>query len=184
MRFNIASTLSLLAVLAASPAFAQDAATADNVFPTSEEIADETNGVVAHHGDWEIRCNPDGENCRLFQAGFDVDGNEIANISLQTLPEGSAAVLGVVVVTPLLTLLPRGVTMGVDEGVPASYPYSWCDRQGCFARFGMTQGQVDSMKAGNAAYLSLYTIVDQSKEIRADVSLVGFTAAFNDLMSR
>lgn len=184
MRLKIVSILSILAALAAAPVLAQDATTADENFPTSEALSDEANGVVARHGDWQIRCAADGANCRMFQAGFDEEGNEIANISLQPLPEGSAAQLGASVVTPLLTLLPRGVTMGVDDGVPAAYPYSWCDRAGCYARFGMTTSQVDAMKAGNSAYLSLFAITDQNKEIRATVSLVGFTDAFDDLMAR
>jgi len=184
MRLKIISVISTLLALAAAPAFAQDAETADENFPTAEALADDANGVVARHGDWQIRCAPDSNNCRMFQAGFDSDGNEIANITLQPLPEGSAAILGASVVTPLLTLLPRGVTLGVDDGVPAAYPYSWCDRAGCYARFGMTAGQVDAMKSGNSAYLSLFAIVDQEKEIRAEVSLTGFTAAFDDLMSR
>ncbi|MCF6305939.1 MAG: invasion associated locus B family protein [Rhodobacteraceae bacterium] len=184
MRLKIISTLTFLAALAVAPVLAQDATTADENFPTSQALQDEANGVVARHGDWQVRCAPEGNNCRMFQAGFDEEGNEIANISLQPLPEGSAAQLGVSVVTPLLTLLPRGVTMGVDDGVPAAYPYSWCDRAGCYARFGMTSGQVDAMKAGNSAYLSLFAITDQNKEIRAAISLTGFTDAFDDVMAR
>jgi len=184
MRLKITTILTFLAALATAPVLAQDAETADQNFPTAEAIADDANGVVARHGDWQIRCAPEGNNCRMFQAGFDEEGNEIANISLQPLPEGSAALLGASVVTPLLTLLPRGVTMGIDDGVPAAYPFSWCDRAGCYARFGMTTGQVDAMKAGTSAYLSLFAIVDQSKEIRASVSLVGFTDAFDDLVAR
>lgn len=184
MRIQFATTLSVVAMLATTPVIAQDATSADQAFPTSEAIADDANGVVARHNEWEVRCDAETEACLLFQAGFDDEGNEIANISLQTLPEGSAAVLGVTVVTPLLSLLPRGVTMGIDDGVPAAYPYSWCDKAGCYARFGMTQGQVDAMKAGNSAYISLFAIVNQSKEIRANVSLAGFTAAFEDLASR
>jgi len=178
------SALTFLTVMAASSVLAQDAATADENFPTAEALSDQAIGVVARHGDWAIRCDPTTEICRMFQAAFDAEGNEVANITLQLLPEGAAAVLGAVVVTPLLTLLPRGVTMGIDDGVPASYPYSWCDRVGCYARFGMTSAQVDAMKAGNSAYLKLFQVVDQSAEIEANVSLLGFTAAFDDLLAR
>ncbi len=184
MRLNIFSIFTLLAALATAPVLAQEAATADETFPTSEAISDQANGVVARYGDWEIRCSAEVDNCRMFLAGFDDEGNEIANISLQPLPEGSAAVLGASVVTPLLTLLPRGVTMGIDDGVPAAYPYSWCDRAGCYARFGMTESQVNAMKSGNSAYLSLFAIVDQTEEIRASLSLIGFTDAFDDLTAR
>ncbi|MBL4807239.1 MAG: invasion associated locus B family protein [Rhodobacteraceae bacterium] len=180
MRIKFASSLALLAALTATPILAQDDAVSANAeFPTLQALADEANGVVSRHGDWEIRCQDD--SCRMFLAAFDDEGNEVANISMQTLPEGAAAKLGVVVITPLLSLLPRGVTMGIDDGVPASYPYSWCDRAGCYARFGMTDAQIDAMKSGNSAYLSIYTIVEQDSEIRANISLTGFTAAFEEL---
>ncbi len=183
MRLIPLSTIALLAAIAL-PAHAQDAATADETFPTEQANADAANGVVARHGDWQIRCPGESNRCVLFVPAFDPEGNEVANITFQALPEDSAAVLGTVVVTPLLTLLPRGLTMGVDDGVPASYPYGWCDPAGCYSRFGMTAGQVDAMKAGTNAYLRIFTIVNPDTEILANISLTGFTAAVEDLQSR
>lgn len=188
MRTHLTTTIATLALITSFGAGAvlaqEDASEADQVFPTSDALADEQNGVVEHHGDWEIRCTDGESNCRMFQSAFDTEGNEVANISMQALPEGSAAQLGVVVITPLLTLLPRGMTMGVDDGVPASYPYSWCDRAGCYSRFGLTAVQVDAMKGGDEAYLEIYAITSGDAAVRATISLTGFTAAFDALSAR
>ena len=181
MRLLTTSSFALLLAFSGVSANAQDdAASADEAFPTAQALA----GIAATYGDWEIHCNEDGANCRMAQTGQDPEGNQIASVSMQKLPEGSAAQLGVVVITPLLTLLTRGMTMGVDDGVPAAYPYSWCDNKGCYARFGLTAAQVDEMKNGNEAYVEIYAITAADAPIRASLSLSGFTAAFDDLQGR
>ena len=153
-------------------------------FPTDKQLADQANGTVAHFGDWEIRCAEDGSNCRMVELALDDGGNSVVSISMQVLPEGGAAQLGVVMVSPLLTLLPRGISVAVDAGVPAAYPFSWCDRQGCYARFGLTAAQVDAFKGGTSAKINIFAVTDPKNPVQASLSLTGFTDAMTDLSGR
>jgi len=171
-------------VLAATSLMGSAALAQDSEFPTQQELADQSNGTVARHGDWEIRCGEDGAECRMVQLALDAEGNSVVSITMQTLPEGSSAQLGVVMVSPLLTLLPRGISLSVDDGVPAAYPFSWCDRQGCYARFGLTTAQVDTFKAGTTANINIFAVTDAENPVQASISLSGFTDTVADLSER
>jgi len=153
-------------------------------FPTERQIQDEANGVVARYGDWQIACGEDGTNCRMMQLALDAEGNSVVNVSMQSLPEGSSAQLGVVMVSPLLTLLPRGISVSVGDGVPAAYPFRWCDARGCYARFGLTAAQVEAFKAGDAATISIFAVTDEQNPVQASLLLSGFTDAIADLAAR
>jgi invasion protein IalB len=87
-------------------------------------------------------------------------------------------------VSPLLTLLPRGISVAVGDGVPAAYPFSWCDQQGCYARFGLTAAQVEAFKAGTDAKINIFAVTDSENPVQATLSLVGFTDAVADLSAR
>jgi len=180
MRTKIMS--SLLAFVLAAPLAAQETAATD--FPTSDEARDQANGVVARYEGWEIRCPEGAEVCRLVSRGLDADGNEVVNIAMQALPAGGAAEMGVTVVTPLLTLLPRGVTVRLDENAPAGFPFSWCDIQGCYARYGLTSDEVQGLRDGSAIKVSIFAVTNQGEPIEASISLAGFTAAAADLAAR
>ena len=156
----------------------------DSEFPTLQELADKENGVVARYGDWQIQCADGATSCRMAQLALDADGNSVVSVSMQTLPEGGSAQLGVVMISPLLTLLPRGISVAVDTGVPAAYPFSWCDRQGCYARFGLTANQVDAFKSGTNATISIFAVTDAENAVEATLSLTGFTDAMADLSAR
>jgi len=171
-------------VFAATSLMGAAALAQDSEFPTLQELADKENGTVARHEGWEIRCGEDGTNCRMVQLALDAEGNSVVSVTMQALPEGSSAQLGVVMVSPLLTLLPRGISVAVGDGVPAAYPFSWCDRQGCFARFGLTAAQVGAFKAGSDANINIFAITDPENPVQASLSLAGFTDAVADLSAR
>lgn len=174
----------LATVLTATSLIGTAAIAQDSEFPTDQEIADRANGVVARHGDWEIRCAEDGSNCRMVQLALDGEGNSVVSVTMQNLPEGSSAQLGVVMISPLLTLLPRGISVSVDDGVPAAYPFSWCDSQGCYARFGLTAAQVDAFKSGTTATINIFAVTDSENPVQAALSLSGFTDTVTDLSAR
>ncbi len=174
----------LATIIAATSLMGAVALAQDSDFPTLQELADQSNGTVARFGDWEIRCGEDGTNCRMVQLALDAEGNSVVNVTMQALPEGGSAQLGVVMVSPLLTLLPRGISVAVGDGVPAAYPFSWCDRQGCYARFGLTAAQVDGFKAGSTANINIFAVTDAENPVQAILSLNGFTDAIADLSAR
>ena len=132
-------------------------------------------------GDWQIRCAPEGDNCFMYQLALDGQQNPVAEFSLLKLPAEAEATAGVTVVTPLGTLLPAGLVLQVDGGERRQYPFSWCSQVGCFARFGLDDGSIDAMKRGNGGKVTLVSVSAPNAPVTLDVSLSGFTAAFDSL---
>ncbi|EKX59098.1 invasion associated locus B family protein [Cereibacter sphaeroides] len=138
--------------------------------------------VAATHGDWEQRCvrTEDGADpCQMYQLLKDGEGNSVAEISMFALPAGQQAAAGATIVAPLETLLTANLTMGVDAAKPKVYPFSWCNRAGCFARVGFTQAEVDAFKKGNKSVVTIVPAVAPDQKVALNVSLKGFTAAYD-----
>lgn len=150
-------------------------AAGDPAAPEVREIVRES------HGDWQIRCAPDGEECFMYQLVLDPEENPVAEFSLVRLPEGAEAAAGATVVTPLGTLLTAGLVLQVDSGEARQYPFSWCVQIGCFSRFGFDDASVAAMKRGSTAQMRLASIAAPEQPLTLDVSLSGFTAAFDSL---
>ncbi len=132
-------------------------------------------------GDWQIRCAPDGNECFMYQLALDAEKNPVAEVSILKLPEAAEADAGVTIVTPLGTLLPQGVVIQVDGGEKRQYPFAWCSQVGCFARFGLTKPSVDAMKRGKGGKITLVSIGAPQTPVVLDLSLSGFTAAYDSL---
>ena len=132
-------------------------------------------------GDWQVRCAPDGKECFIYQLAVDQAKNPVAEVSLLKLPEESEADAGVTVVTPLGTLLTTGVIFQVDAGEKRQYPFAWCSQVGCFARFGLTKPSIDTLKRGKSGTISLVSVGRPEQPVVLNLSLSGFTAAFDAL---
>ncbi len=158
-------------------------------FKTAEELAESAEPALGEgylrekQGEWEVRCIKgevvEEEECRLFNLLSDTDGNPIAQLDMQALPKGGKAVAGVDIATPLGSLLTAQVVMKIDAGKAKRYPYTWCDQQGCYARFGMTQAEIDAMKRGAKANVLIVSVAAPDQPLNLDLSLSGFTAAWN-----
>lgn len=132
-------------------------------------------------GDWQIRCAPDGNDCFMYQLALDAEKNPVAEVSILKLPEAAEADAGVTIVTPLGTLLPPGVVIQIDGGEKRQYPFAWCSQVGCFARFGLTKPTIDAMKRGKGGKIALVSIGAPQQPVTLDLSLSGFTAAYDSL---
>ncbi len=150
-------------------------------FPVGGVQQQPTETVRAVHGDWEIRCAGETDNCFMYQLLLDAEGTPVAEFSMIKLPIGSEAVAGATVVAPLGTLLTRGLTMRIDEGEATTYPFSWCTRPGCFARFGLTDLLINGMQTGGELRLVVFSIANAQAPVEVTASLNGFTAAFDEL---
>ena len=117
----------------------------------------------------------------MYQLALDEAKNPVAEVSLLKLPADADADAGVTVVTPLGTLLTNGVVLQIDSGEQRQYPFAWCSQVGCFARFGLTKPSIDSMKRGKAGKITLISIGRPEAPVVLDLSLSGFTAAFESL---
>lgn len=132
-------------------------------------------------GDWQVRCAPDGEDCFMYQLALDDEQNPVAEVSLLRLPAGETAVAGVTVVTPLGTLLPPGLGLQIDTNEARQYPFAWCSQVGCFSRFGLDEAAVNGMKRGRSGRLTLLSVGAPDRPVVLEVSLMGFTAAYDSL---
>ncbi|OCX63111.1 invasion associated locus B family protein [Thioclava sp. SK-1] len=173
---------------AEAPAPADDAAqatsgetpAADTNTPTEDGPGTTYEGET--FGDWGLQCmRTEGgtDPCQMYQLLKDQNGNSIADISLFPLPEGGQAVTGATVMVPLETLLTQNLVMQVDSSEPRIYPYTFCARNGCYARIGLTAAELAGLKRGNKATLTLVPVQAPDQKVTATVSLTGFTAAYD-----
>ncbi|MFD1511089.1 invasion associated locus B family protein [Lacimonas salitolerans] len=133
--------------------------------------------------DWAMECirMPEGEEepCQLFQSLNDENDNLVSNVRIFKLPEGQRAAGGALIAVPLETLLTAQVTIRVDQGQAKRYPFAVCDQLGCYARIGFTAEEIAAFKRGFTATVSITPFVAPDEPINLNMSLKGFTAAFD-----
>ena len=164
----------------AEPAEAETAEPADAEAPVTPQPGDIT---ITEHGDWEVRCESD-VNCLMYQLLRDEQLNPVAEITLLPLPAGGDAVAGVTIVTPLGTLLTEGIQWRVDSGRVVPRAFGWCTGVGCFSRFGVSNEELAGLKRGNVTKLRIVSVSNPEQPVVLDVSLTGFTAAWDDVSGR
>lgn len=159
----------------------------DETFPVAQDPKDVpgTEFVAEEHGDWKIICTSKGKdvepNCRLYQLLKDEAGAAVAELGIIALAKDSQAAAGVNFVTPLGTLLTAQASMRVDAGQTKRYPFSWCEQAGCITRFGLTNSELDNLKKGSKAVMTITAVASPKAPISLNVSLTGFTAAWDAL---
>lgn len=183
------ATAMVTALLLGLPAMAQDTGGQPQALELSTgEVIGNTGSdesyTGATHGDWELVCMraEEGEDpCQMYQLLRDTDGNATAEITLFPLPSGQQAVAGATILTPLETLLTAQLVMQVDDGAAKRYPFTFCTAIGCVARVGFTAAEVDAFRGGAEATWQLVPVAAPDQTVDLNMSLIGFTAAFNDL---
>jgi len=193
---KILTPISVAAILAAAPLAAQetdstaDSTTGQSVIDQTVDLGQPDDGsrqpgqeyVKEKIGDWELTClftGTDQEDpCSMVQILAGPAGDPLAEVSVLRLPEGSQAVALANVVVPLKTMLPARLKISVDGAPATAYNYYTCDVIGCLARVGLTQAELDAYKKGNKATLTLRPAEAPDQEINVELSLKGFTAAF------
>lgn len=139
------------------------------------------------HSDWQLRClrTPDGKDpCELYQLLRDERDTPVAEVSVVPFTgDDAAAVMNFV--APLETDLQAGIGLQIDSGKTSRYPFIVCAPIGCVSRLGMTQAELDTLKRGSKATVSLlpFGTRDEKDLVSLDVSLSGFTAGFTELQS-
>ncbi len=138
-------------------------------------------------GDWAHRCVTTAEGddpCNGYQLLLDTDGNSVAEFSIIPLASGGEAAAGGTIITPLETLLTRQITLQIDSGAARRYPFTFCTRTGCVARVGFTAGDVEAMKRGAKATVTIVPAGAPDTPVPLNLSLSGFTAAYDALAAR
>ena len=168
---------------------AEPTAPAATEFPTAEEqaeatatVADGQEYVREVQGDWQVRCikGQEDKTCTLYQLLKDEAGNSVAEFNMVALPKGGKATAGITFISPLGTLLSSQVKMRIDQGKARSYAFNWCEKAGCVARFGLVDADVNALKRGSAATVTIQSIASD-KPIPLKLSLTGVTAAWNSI---
>jgi len=143
--------------------------------------------VAATHRDWQILCNRFGEEeqefCEMYQL-LETEDGPIAEISIAALPEGSEFQAGATITTPLETFLPTGVLFRINAGETRQQPFVVCTVVGCIVRMGLSEEDITAMQRGANAFVTISAIVAPNQPIEIPTSLLGFTAAMDDLRER
>jgi invasion protein IalB len=138
--------------------------------------------LAGNKGDWNVRCitgNPgDIDKCEIQQLIYLNENTPIADISIFKLNPGEIAVAAANVMVPLETLLTKKFRVAFSEDNVKEFPYSFCNNNGCLIRMGLKEEDVDAMKKGSASKLSITHISDPNAAIDLNLSLEGFTAAY------
>ncbi len=137
-------------------------------------------------GDWAVLClntGTDNEPCAIRQILNGEEGQPIAELTVEKLPEGNVAVAAATVVVPLEVILQAQLALSIDGAPRKRYNYHHCNPIGCIARLGFTQGDIDAMKSGNKAAISMVTVLAPDQVIEIEASLKGFTAGYDGLQA-
>ncbi len=141
--------------------------------------------VKEQSGDWNVTClkTEGGDDpCLLRQILLGQEGQPMAEISINKVPEGNAAVAGASLIVPLETMLQAQIAVSIDGAPGKRYDYHHCNPVGCVAQLGFTQGDIDAMKAGTKATISLVSILAPTQLLQIEMSLAGFTSGFDKLV--
>jgi invasion protein IalB len=137
--------------------------------------------LKATHGAWEVHCLEGTETCAMQQVGNTADGKRALLVTIQRLAgvtaEGQPVPAAITVNTPIGVLIPYGVRVGIDGGDVSPVPMLRCLRDSCAARAPLSDEGVDKLKKGSTAKFGFFL----QEEVLVDISLNGFTAAYNDL---
>jgi invasion protein IalB len=175
--FNTAAIVTALC-LGAGAAFAQDAAPPA---PPTAETASIGQVYLAETMDpWQVRCTKteNGDDpCQIFQALMNAAGGPVAEFNMFEIPDGAGAAAGAVIIVPLETSLERGLIIQVDENEPRGYGFDFCNEYGCVVRAGFTPEELDAMKAGNNAVLSIVAMANPDAPVQLTLSLESFSTA-------
>ncbi|MCZ0961729.1 invasion associated locus B family protein [Paracoccus benzoatiresistens] len=141
--------------------------------------------VKATNNDWTTRClkaEQGKDPCELYQLMKDAEGNSVAEMTLIPLKNSKDVAAGATLIAPLETDLIQGLGLAVGNAEPRGYPFSFCAPVGCVSRLGFTQAELDELKRGSQATVSLLPFGgDREKPVQLKLSLSGFTAAFDAL---
>jgi invasion protein IalB len=181
-----ASTLDLGAAPAAPAAPAAEPAADKTAPPANPATSKGTPGKPTRitYGAWEVACGPGGKNCAMAQIGNDSKGTPVLEMVVRKLDEplevGERTAIAVLdVITPLGVVLTEGLTVTIDSGRNESAPFQICTEQGCLVREPIDSDLVNRFKRGNKTTISV--IAANQGEVKATLSLSGFTKAFGSL---
>ncbi|MEM7694424.1 MAG: invasion associated locus B family protein [Pseudomonadota bacterium] len=137
--------------------------------------------AVAQQGDnaWIKVCNTDPrqkkEFCQISQQLRTDAGQFLASVAIRETPGEARKLL--VAAIPVGMLLQPGVQMQIDGAKAQTARYSICFPNACYAELAIDNGYISRLKRGGK--LQVTTVNQQAKQVRFDMTLIGFTAAYD-----
>ena len=139
--------------------------------------------LAGQKGDWNVRCvtgnSGEMDKCEIQQLIFLNEDTPIADISIFKLPKGEIAIAAANVMVPLETLLTKKFRFAFSKETVKEFPFSFCNKNGCLVRMGLLKEDIEALKKGMSAGLLITHISSPDASIELDLSLNGFTAAFD-----
>ena len=199
------NTLALIAVMIIpSSATAQEALTSDGATATQSEQPDAsapfgagaTDDVglqlgriyeAGEFGDWIIECvrtaTPANDPCDMTQVLRDENDNDVVKIFVTALnaTEEDEAQAGMRIIAPLMTFLPAGLTLRIDNREPSTLGFIACDQTGCHTEVGLLAADMDMLRRGLNGSVRIRPVAAPDQFVEAGLSLRGFTAAYGAL---
>lgn len=164
----------LIAALALSllPVLAQAQAPAPVADPKSQSIQTADTG-------WQTICRPSAkdrakQDCSVVHETFTTnDRMRIAALEFVKGEKGRVLVLS----APMGVSLKDGIEITIDGANKQQASFTGCQNNGCFASLDISDKTIDVIKKGKS--LSVGFSDAQGSKVKADIALVGFTAAIN-----
>ena len=139
--------------------------------------------LAGNKGDWNVRCvtgNPgEIDKCEIQQLIFLNENTPIVDISIFKLPKGEMAIAAANVMVPLETLLTKKFRFAFSKETVKEFPYSFCNQNGCLVRMGLLEEDIEALRKGKSSELAITHISSPDSSIELNLSLDGFTAAFD-----
>ncbi|MEM1277248.1 MAG: invasion associated locus B family protein [Pseudomonadota bacterium] len=139
--------------------------------------------VRATHGSWEVICLKGTDNCTMQQIGKSAQGEDALLVRISkvdaTAQNGTKIPASAEIVAPLGVVLPAGVRVQIDGGQVRGTNYQVCIQIGCLAQDVVSEAFLADMKKGSTA--RMIVMLPPNREVAVNISLTGFTKAFNQL---
>ncbi len=138
---------------------------------------------VTIFNDWARDCvvgPDDNRRCRLRQQVVSDNGTLLAAMIVFKENQDERFAAGAEILLPHGVSIENGLELQVDDALPRRYQFTTCLADGCLARIGVTQADLDRMKRGARMHVVFFAGADRSMQ-DFYVSLIGFTDAFESL---
>src|SRR5688572_2956715 len=171
-------------MLPTTMALAQETPAAGEQPAAEEGAATETAAAAAEAPardptkNWLKVCDPldDGKKACIMRQVVVANNQFLGSFLLRDDPGQESRLLAVAAV-PLGVLLPFGLTWQIDGGKPVRVPFMLCDPSSCATQLVINEAYVASLKKGGV--LKLTAKNRQNKDLVIDITLAGFTAAYD-----
>jgi invasion protein IalB len=142
---------------------------------------------VRQFQDWSVRCGQPAEGaprtCEMVQQRLDEQGQTVLALAIGNVPNTDDP--GLLIILPLGIWLPPGVVLRFDNGEEVPARVERCERRGCQVELLLEANVLTLLRAGREANV-LFQIYDengQPKVVGVPFSLLGFTAALNEVLA-